>query len=405
MSFDIQAFLRLVESNVADDFINRHGNGKPVDWQQAPTTIVRDVVDALSGNSWAIGALESCKLIADSGGRDLLRSAGHHKQVLMSGVDNLDANDETCAVWLATEDREVFSLVVSAAQAQRGIGTRSWQAFCITQREPIHAAVGDLGCMERFRIAVERVLHQQQRQLPPWRNLSIDHFEYALDRRDSHSRRPLVQVNVYAETTPRNHEILVDGQLVPVQLPGLYRASLIFDSARRTIEVVAKGGRAVRDALVDAFCKTLLPSHITTDRLARRQINFDLFRSKPQFARNPGDPLCVIDEMRLFSPGVDNGLVTLDCKRQGQHVHDVYSWASTWLGLGNPIGKDGWQIVSVRLRLVFKPERIGKSGRIVTVYLKHPLGTTLRENTNADHAVAERLFKRWGIFGPDIEDE
>ena len=163
----------------------------------------------------------------------------------------------------------------------------------------------------------------------------------------------------------------------------------------------------MRDDLVDAFRNSFFPPHVSIERLARRQTNFELFTSKPSFDLRPNDPVsdCVVDEIRLVPPGSEGGLITLECKRLVGPIRDVYTSASKWFADGSPVGKEGWQIVGVRLRLTFKPDRIGKSARIVTIELKSPMGTSLRENTDADHAVAEKLFRRWQIFGSELEDE
>lgn len=407
VTFDIQKFLRQVEPSAINGFLERYGEGQSVDWQQGTTAAANAVLDALHHDGWAISALENCELIAANGGRDLLRTAGHRRPELMPGVDNLDVNDETCAVWLATQNREIFDHIVSAAHALKGLSTRSWDAFRFTGREQVTAAIGDAVRLGEFKVASEHVLKQHKRRVPAYRSLSIDHFEYAVPSRSSHSHRPCAQINIYAQTAVQTHEILVNDQLRRVPLPGLYRASIIFDPTRSTIDVVAKGGRSVRDDLVDAFCRTFFPTDVSTERLARRQINFELFASKPSFDLKPHDTVsdCVVDEIRLVPPGSEGGLITLECKRQAGRIRDVYTSAARWFADGSPIGKGGWQIVGIRLRLTFKPDRIGKSSRIVTIELKSPMGTTLRENTDADHAVAEKLFRRWRIFGPEAEDE
>jgi hypothetical protein len=407
VAFDIHTFLREVKPSAIDGFLERYGKGQPVDWQLGTVAAANAVLEALDHDAWAISALENCELIAVNGGRDLLRSAGHRRPELMPGVDNLDVNNETCAVWLATQDREIFDHIVSAAHALKGLGTRSWDAFRITRRQRVTAAINDTVRLGEFKAAIAHVLKQHDRRVPAHRTFSIGHFEYALPSRSSHSRRPWTQVNVYAQTAPQAHEILVNDQLRRISLPGLYRASIIFDPTRSTIEVVAKGGRPVRDDLVDAFCRTFLPSDVSIERLARRQINFELFASKPSLDLRPGDPVsdCAVDEIRLVPSGSEGGLITLECKRQAGRIRDIYTSAAKWFGDGSPVGKVGWQIVGVRLRLTFKPDRLGKSARIVTIELKSPMGTSLRENTDADHAVAEKLFSRWQIFGPEPEDE
>lgn len=122
-----------------------------------------------------------------------------------------------------------------------------------------------------------------------------------------------MQVNIFAGQAPRILEFLAkDGSIDKISLPRLYRASILFDPARRIVEVVAQGGRLVRDGLVEAFRTTLLPDGITTDRLVRREIDFQLFRSKPDFRIEPEDPISavIVDEVRLFPPDSKGGLVT-----------------------------------------------------------------------------------------------
>ena len=112
MAFDLQTFLRQVEPSAINRFLELYGKGQSVDWQQGTAAAANTVLDALDHDGWAISALENCDLIAANGGRDLLRAAGDRRPELIPGLDNLDFNEETCAVWLATQDRE-FSITSS----------------------------------------------------------------------------------------------------------------------------------------------------------------------------------------------------------------------------------------------------------------------------------------------------
>ena len=308
MAFDVQTFLRQVEPSAIDRFLELYGNGQSVDWQQSTAVAANRVLDAPKDDDWAISALENCELIAANGGRDLLRSAGHRRPELMPGVDNLDFNVETCAVWLATQNRELFDDIVSAAHALKGLGTRSWDAFRITHREQVTAAISDVGRLGQFKVVTEHLLKQYNKLVPSFRSLSIGHFEYAVPSQKSNSRRPWTQVNVYAQTAPVTHEILVNGKLRRVPLPGLYRASIIFDPTRSTIEVVAKGGRTVRDELVNAFCKTFLPPMSRlSDLHVVRSISNSLHQSP-----------CLISGLTILYQTVS--LTRLDLCRQARRV-------------------------------------------------------------------------------------
>jgi hypothetical protein len=217
-----------------------------------------------------------------------------------------------------------------------------------------------------------------------------------------------VQVNIFAEQAPRILDFLTkDGLMEKISLPGLYRASILFDPARRIVEVVAQGGKHVRDGLVEAFRNTLLPDGVTTERLVRRDIDFRLFRSRPDFGIEPDDPISsvVVDQVRLFPPDSDGGLVTIEQKRIDGEPRDVYTVAKDWFGEDNPIGKPGWTFAGVRLRLAVKPKHVGQKGHVRTIELRSPRATNLREQVEADRLIAEDLFTRWGIFGVEADGD
>ena len=321
MAFNLQTFLTKIDHNSLDAFLAKYGDGGRVEWQEALSVIEQDVVDALGAKPWAMAALEHCDLIADNGGRDILRSVADWKRELLAIVDDIEATDQTCAVRLATSDHESFDRVVSIAYALKGLGKQSWDAFKLVQHEMVLAQTGE-DEISKFREAVEHVLKTHPRQVPTFRDLYINHFRYAVPRASTHSRRPWTQVNIFAETSSEMREVLSGGALSTVKLPGLYRAAIIFDPERRTIEVVAKGGRPVRDALVDAFRLTLLPPGLQIDRLVRRKINFEIFNSRPTVDQRPADPKFVVDEIRLLPPDSEPGLITVECKREGRVVRE-----------------------------------------------------------------------------------
>jgi len=114
MAFDPVRLLKRVEIPIMKDFVETHGSqsaANRIEWQQESKPLASDIVFALRDKNWALGALDNCALIAEGGGRALLRSAGHHRPELMGGVDNPQLTDESCAVWLATRDEALFDLL------------------------------------------------------------------------------------------------------------------------------------------------------------------------------------------------------------------------------------------------------------------------------------------------------
>jgi hypothetical protein len=297
MAFEPVRLLKRVEIPIMKDFVAVHGGAgaaKRIEWQQESKSLASDIVTALRDKTWALGALENCALIAEGGGRALLRSAGHHRPHLMDGVDNPHWTDESCAVWLAARDEALFDHIVSAAHAMKGLRSRSWDSFHVLHGDDVFPFIKDEHHLAQFKSAVGMVL-ENARGVAAWHQLTVNHFTHFISRSDSHSRRPCIQINIFAEQAPQIEDFMAkDGTIDKISFPRLYRASILFDSSQGIIEVVAQGGRRVRDGLVEAFRSTLLPDGVTTERLVRREIDFRLFRRKPDLGIEPDDPIAAV---------------------------------------------------------------------------------------------------------------
>ncbi len=407
IAFELKKFIPKVHPAVFQSFIDEHGSRKKIEWQEPFSNVAFAIEAALASNTWAYGAMEHAELISANGGRELLRSAGHYRSDLMPGVDDPERTDETCAIWLATKDPNLFNQIVSSAYAMKGLGTRSWDAFTVDSEKQLAVDVDNTDKMMRFRIDVENFL-TKQRNVPTFRTLVVDHYRHRTSRLDTHSLRPWVQVNVYADLAPETREVVTSHETIDqIQLPRTYRASILCDTQKKTIEVIAKGGLPVRDGLVDLFRHHLLPTGLKPERLTRRLINFELFQTEPKFDFGADDAISnvVVDEVRLLPPSSEGGLVTLERKRVHGRPISVYKSAETWFGGKSPIGRPGWNFLGVRLRLTFKPDGVGQKERVRTIELRSPRGTSLREKTDADHAAAEKLFTRWGVFKDENADD
>ncbi|MEM7776350.1 MAG: hypothetical protein AAF732_12145 [Pseudomonadota bacterium] len=400
MAFELRKLVPKVDHAVLADFVSKYGAPADVPWSGETTQIAATIQSALDAQPWAWSALTYCELIPAHGGRELLRTAGHYNSKLMNGVDNPEWTDETCSIWLATHDPSLFDHIVSAAHALKGLGTKSWEAFTVDGLIDLAVAVDDEERMSRFRDEAREFLHRQTR-VPAFGKLVVDSYRHRTSRSHTHSLHPWIQVNVYAELSPEAREVVTSPNTVgAVQLPRTYRASILCEPEKRTIEVVAKGGQPVRDGLVALFCKHLLPPDVSAQKLVSRCIDFSLFRKEPDFELHTDDGVSsvVVDEVRLLPPSAEAGLVTIERKRKHGKPASVYQSAEEWFGGQSPIGRAGWEFVGVRLRLTFKADEVTHKQRVRTIELRSPRGTSLREKSDADHAVAEKLFRRWGIF-------
>ena len=135
----------------------------------------------------------------------------------------------------------------------KGLRSRSWDSFHVLHTDDVFPLIKEEHHLAQFKSAAEMVL-QKARGVAAWRQLTLNVFTHFIPRSDSHSRRPCIQINVFAQQAPQIVDFMAkDGAIDKISLPRLYRASILFDSSQRIIEVVAQGGRPVRDGLVEAF--------------------------------------------------------------------------------------------------------------------------------------------------------
>ena len=376
---------------------------KDVNWRLRDRALANSIVHTFSSDSDVWPKLQNVCCLATHGGKPVVLSVLYLDKDLRNQLDELDANGETAAVWLATVSDDHFQFALSALHADRGLNKRSWKAF----RTPFDkSAQFDFGsnAKRRFQELVSEAI-DKSRTFDAVGRLEVHHFDRVIFPDHSHSRRNQNQVSVYAETRNITEEVFNEADELEIRTrKKIDQISVVLDRARRELDIVTLGGKDFIRTVAQAFFKSFCNEAPELEALVRRPIHMQCLARRPDFSLE-GQTIvqaAMVDEIRLRSP--TGWLCTFECKTRGRLDHDVYDLAEKEFGAQSPFLHGNWMVEAGRIRLEMTPVRVGRAPKIRGIELKPNGRTNLREHEDKDRFIANELLVRWGIFEEPDED-
>ncbi len=163
-----------------------------------------------------------------------------------------------------------------------------------------------------------------------------------------------------------------------------------------TLEVSAKGGKKVVEALQEIFCKSILGLD-GLPKLENKHFDLSKFNNKDlKLVTDPGDGIdkVIIRMLRLDLPGTGNRRITLEASSY-KDEQPVYTLIERALNKSN-ISLDNAIITRAKIQFCFAG-RDGKRGKSLTFEISHPDRCTLKDDPLDQ--IAKRYLERWGLTG------
>lgn len=406
MPFDLRRLVAGCQRNLLERLIDQlKPEKKPaIDWSVTDRGLANVLSQAFSSDGSVWPHLQNVASLADHGGRSVVRSVLFRDTKLREDFDDLDASDETAAAWLAVVSDAHFQFALSALHADRGLRKRSWRAY----RVPFSADAVlkfDKDSLTHFEARIREAIDRSRYLDQPGR-LEVHHFSRVVFPEHSHSPRDQDQVTVYAEMRNITEEVFNDeDELVTRRRKKIDQISVVFDRARRELDVITIGGRDFIMIVAHAFCECFSNELPKLEQLVRRPVNLQMLARKPPFSLE-GQNLVErarVDEIRVRSP--TGYLFTLERKSREPGADDVYAAAEREFGGRSPFVNEGWTVESARICLTMVPTKVGHGPKIRAVELKPDGRTNLREHEDNDRFIANELLVRWGILEPAADGD
>ena len=301
-------------------------------------------------------------------------------------------NSEARSLAALMENEALFRKALVARLADRLRTGRSWSGFLIA---PIVGSIteGQIAAgLPSFEADMRAIFMKLDGS---GRKLSIDRFER--DRPGTSGR--FTQYTVFVEGLPQASNEFEADRLVPRARRPVFEAALCHDPERGTIDVVCKGGRDVRLDLARAFVHRLLGSESDPKAVRLRSVNLDGLKSKMPFASDPGDGVrrVAVILLRLRDADESFGRITLEVGSEADD-EDIWTRSGEWFEDFDPLAYANWSVTQASLRIEFHPEKDGGPPKVMTVDLRTPHGTNLKDLPRRYTTVVEKNLLRWGLL-------
>jgi hypothetical protein len=172
-------------------------------------------------------------------------------------------------------------------------------------------------------------------------------------------------------------------------------AALFCDPVSGTLDIVSKGGRSLREEIAQSFAARLLDSESALTPVRPRDFNLDRLKHPMVFPTDPSDGIkrVQVTLLRLRNAAGHFGRLTIEVDHP-----DIYWTSAAWFGDFDPLRRPEWRVMQARLRIAFHPEGPGKPGKSITVELRAPNGSNLRDQTRRHQIVSEKYLVRWALI-------
>ena len=79
-------------------------------------------------------------------------------------------------------------------------------------------------------------------------------------------------------------------------------------------------------------------------------------------------------------------------------MEDIWTRSAEWFEDFDPLGYANWFVTQASLRIEFHPDNEGGRAKGITVDLRVPHGTNLKDLPRRYATVAEKYLLRWGLL-------
>jgi hypothetical protein len=100
--------------------------------------------------------------------------------------------------------------------------------------------------------------------------------------------------------------------------------------------------------------------------------------------------------LRLRNMVAGYGRVTIET--DGLEHTDIHSVSATWFGDSDPLQRPEWRVIAAKLKIIFLAEKPERRDKIVTVDLRDPNVSNLREHMRHHQILSEKYLSRWGLL-------
>jgi hypothetical protein len=400
MDFNLKRFLRRTPPDVLRRYFDARKSGlsDQIDWQDPKQTGPDALFAAITAlaqrdRDAIITDLENVEQLCDMVGQIALHSVAAGNARVLSLLHSADSNVAKSVTLLVADDA-LFEHALAAAYADRLLQGPSWSAFNIDASATIVASSPNLPAFEaELATALTRADGSTGK-------LKIDSFERGTVSADGTATGRNVHYAIYSEGLPVSDVEFRGDELKRETRRPVHEGAILYDVDGRTLDVVARGGMAVRNRIAASFAQNMLGVKSKIHPVTLRLFALDRLRRSMSFDSDPADGVktAKVTLLRLARTGSGYERVTIEVDPSDRT--DICTRSRQWFANADPLSSPDWYVTHATLRIVFHPEAGRTRPKTVSIQLRTPNGSNLRDQTRQHQLVSQKYLARWGLLAP-----
>jgi hypothetical protein len=398
MGFNFKRFLRRTPPTVLRQYLDARNISLSdrVEWEDPASTQLNRLLDefnVLGPDIYdsVIADLERADQLCDATGQRALHSVAASDAGALALLQTADV-EEARAIALLVHHDALFEHAFAAAYADRLRKGRSWSAFSIDGSAIIGAAPPNMPAFEtELAGTLTRVDGSNGK-------LKIDSFERGTISEDGTVVGMVAHYAIYIESTPVSDIGFRGNELQRTTRRPVSEGAIVYDGDNRTLDVVAEGGTAVRRRVADSFAQNVLGIKGKIHPVSTRRFGLERLRRPMAFESDPADGIASVKltMLRLERMGARYERVTIEVDPSDRT--DLCARSAHWFGNTDPLRSPEWSVTHAMLRIVFHPEGGKTRKTTVSIQLRAPNGSNLRDQTRRHQVISQKYLTRWGLI-------
>jgi hypothetical protein len=398
VSFSLPRFLRRIAPKSLERYFAARQTALPgpPDWDAPHSDFLGALQQAIyaldeATHDRVIADLERANKLCDAVGQLALRSAVANNPALLRHLESEDS-DESRALVVLLEDESAFDRALAISYGDHRRNGRSWSRYNVASN--LIATNDPLG-LQALRDDISRVLRDLNGS---GRRLKIDYYVRQGRPTDGRIIGSTIHYLIYAEGLPESDLVFERGEPRRRTRRPAREAAIYYSSDQRVLEVVAEGGRLVRTTIAQAYARHILGLRDELRSIDVRPFALNRLKQPIEFPTDPGDGVksVRITLLRLRNMVAGYGRATIEMDNSERT--DIHAVSATWFGDFDPLQRPEWRVIMAKLTIVFFAEKPERRDKTVTVELRTPNGSNLREHIRHHQIVSEKYLARWGLL-------
>jgi hypothetical protein len=397
MSFSLPHFLRRIQPSDLQGYFSARAIDfpEPIDWTAKSADLLSSVKAAIEAlpereRERVFEDFERIDQVCDEIGQRALRSLIEQDEAALHRFHSCNGS-EARGLFVLLTDEEAFNNALATAYAEHMRHGRSWSGYCLPAPLAPSKSPSDIALLEADLSALFREFDGTGRKL------KVEWFERRTCDPKGAALGQAIHYSIYVEGLPEcSIEFDREEPKRRTRRP-VIEAAICCYPVSGMLDIVSKGGRPLREEIAQSFADHLLGSENALTPARPRGFDLNRLKRPMFFPTDPSDGIKNVEVtlLRLRNPAGHFGRVTIEV--DGEHP-DIYRTSAGWFGDFDPLRRPEWRVMQARLRITFHAEGRGKRGKSITVELRAPNSSNLRDQTRRHQIVSEKYLERWGLI-------